>query len=162
MITRRSAAIVVMDEDGKFLLQHRTDDAPTWAGFWGLFGGGLEDGERPKEALVRELREEIGLDVSEARAVGAIRAARDHVIYVFYLQVEMNPGKLRRLRRAQTEGQGLGFFRASDLPRLKNVVPSDMLAVGHANALRISESMKVWAAKGKARRALRELRSRAR
>lgn len=153
---------MVMDEDGRFLLQHRTDDAPTWAGFWGLFGGGLEPGERPKEALVRELQEEIGLDVSGARAVGAIRAAPDHIIYVFYLQVEMSPGRLRRLRRAQTEGQGLGFFRSSDLPLLKNVVPSDMMAVGQANALRVREAAEVWAAKGRARRALRDLRSRAR
>lgn len=48
-------------EDGvpRFFLQKRTADAPTYAGYFGFFGGHLEEGETAAEALVREIQEEL-------------------------------------------------------------------------------------------------------
>lgn len=48
--------------DGGRLLAARRSAPPELAGRWELPGGKVEPGERPEEALVRELREELGVD----------------------------------------------------------------------------------------------------
>lgn len=50
---------------GRILLEKRKDD-----GCWGLPSGWVETGERPDRALVREFREEAGLDVVPERIIG--------------------------------------------------------------------------------------------
>ncbi|NES84061.1 MAG: NUDIX domain-containing protein [Moorea sp. SIO2B7] len=63
-----AVAIAILYQQGRFLLQLR-DDIPgiLYPGHWGLFGGHIESGETPDEALRRELVEEINYSVSEAR-----------------------------------------------------------------------------------------------
>lgn len=43
----------------EFYLQMRALDAPTSPNRWGIFGGGLEEGESPDDAVLRELLEEL-------------------------------------------------------------------------------------------------------
>lgn len=127
---RRSAAAVVMDERGRVLLQHRTADAPTWPGHWGLFGGGIEVGENPKQAVVRELQEEIGLDASCGVYAGVIRESREHIVYVFYVEAGLSRKEVELLRAAQTEGQGLGVFGLYELP--SPIIPCDAIGIGQS------------------------------
>jgi 8-oxo-dGTP diphosphatase len=47
------------------LLCHRSADRKWYPDVWDFPGGHIEDGESPSEALVRELREELGIDVPE-------------------------------------------------------------------------------------------------
>ncbi len=61
----RVAAAVILRPDGGVLLAQRPAGKP-YAGYWEFPGGKLEPGETPRDALVRELREELGLDVKEA------------------------------------------------------------------------------------------------
>ncbi|MFA5594546.1 MAG: NUDIX domain-containing protein, partial [Trueperaceae bacterium] len=58
---RPVAGAVLLHPDGRVLLQHR-DDKPgiESPGKWSLFGGGLDEGEEPAEAMLREIEEEIG------------------------------------------------------------------------------------------------------
>lgn len=57
---------VLLREDGKVLLGDRPMDKP-WPGWWELPGGKIEPGESVIDALRRELREELGIDVTDAR-----------------------------------------------------------------------------------------------
>ena len=59
------AAAVLQKPDGSFLLAQRPPDK-IWAGYWEFPGGKIEPGESPYHALVRELREELGVVVVTA------------------------------------------------------------------------------------------------
>jgi 8-oxo-dGTP diphosphatase len=59
------AACALIDSDGRVLLARRPEGKPM-AGLWEFPGGKLATGETPEEALIRELREELGIDVSAA------------------------------------------------------------------------------------------------
>lgn len=58
---------VLMQPDGSFLLTSRPAGKP-YAGYWEFPGGKLEAGESIEEALSRELNEELGLTMGEAKA----------------------------------------------------------------------------------------------
>jgi len=59
------AAAVLQKPDGRFLLAQRPADK-IWAGYWEFPGGKIESGETPHHALMRELREELGIEVVTA------------------------------------------------------------------------------------------------
>lgn len=59
------SAAVLQRLDGSFLLAQRPPDK-IWAGYWEFPGGKIEPGETPYYALVRELREELGIEVETA------------------------------------------------------------------------------------------------
>lgn len=59
------AAAVLQRPDGSFLLAQRPV-GKIWAGYWEFPGGKLEQGESARDALVRELREELGIEVRTA------------------------------------------------------------------------------------------------
>ena len=59
------AAVAVLRRGRRILLTRRA--YPPFAGTWDLPGGFLEPGERPEQALRRELREELGITVRDAR-----------------------------------------------------------------------------------------------
>jgi ADP-ribose pyrophosphatase YjhB (NUDIX family) len=62
---RPSASAVIFDRRRRILLQQRSD-----GGQWGLPGGSVEIGESVSDAVVREVREETGLEVKPRRLVG--------------------------------------------------------------------------------------------
>ncbi len=60
-----AAVAVLQAQDGSVLLAERPGDKP-WSGWWEFPGGKIEQGETPREALARELQEELGTDVVTA------------------------------------------------------------------------------------------------
>ncbi len=55
------AAVALVDRDGRVLLARRPE-GKAMAGLWEFPGGKVEPGETPEAALIRELREELGID----------------------------------------------------------------------------------------------------
>jgi 8-oxo-dGTP diphosphatase len=58
-------AVALVDADGRVLLAQRPP-GKAMAGLWEFPGGKVQDGEAPEAALIRELKEELGIDVTEA------------------------------------------------------------------------------------------------
>ena len=58
-------AAALVDADGRVLIAQRPEGKQL-AGLWEFPGGKVEPGERPEQALIRELREELGIATKEA------------------------------------------------------------------------------------------------
>ena len=58
-------AVALVDGDGRLLVQQRPE-GKSMAGLWEFPGGKIEPGETPEAALVRELGEELAIDVETA------------------------------------------------------------------------------------------------
>jgi 8-oxo-dGTP diphosphatase len=59
------SAVALVDEDGRVLLQQRPA-GKSMAGLWEFPGGKVEPGETPERALIREMHEELAVDITEA------------------------------------------------------------------------------------------------
>lgn len=72
---------VVLDADGRLLMVQRA--RPPAVGTWSLPGGRVEAGEDDAAAVVREVREETGLDVAVGELVGTVeRSPGAGIVYV--------------------------------------------------------------------------------
>jgi ADP-ribose pyrophosphatase YjhB (NUDIX family) len=69
-----AASAVVVDQDGRILLHRRSDNR-----LWSIPGGAMEVGERIADTVVREVKEETGLEVEPERVVG-IYSNPQHVV----------------------------------------------------------------------------------
>ncbi len=85
------ANAVVLTKDGKLLLQQRPPEWRVGGGQITTFGGGIELGETPLQALVRELKEELGANVLAADVVnlGVLTEAftnHTELVYAYFWQ----------------------------------------------------------------------------
>ena len=63
-IKRASVAFIMAHDTGRFLAQYRASKYENDnVSKWGLFGGEAEDCDTPEQALIRELKEETGLEI---------------------------------------------------------------------------------------------------
>lgn len=67
-------AAALIDREGRVLLQERSAGR-SMAGLWEFPGGKIEPGESPEAALIRELHEELGIDVAAACLAPAVFAS---------------------------------------------------------------------------------------
>jgi len=66
--------LLIENREGKVLLQLRDNNPDIrYPNLWGTFGGQIEDGETPEEAIVRELDEELGYRLSNPEYFGNFR-----------------------------------------------------------------------------------------
>lgn len=80
---RVGAFAVIFDDDGRVLVSRRVD-----SGWFNLPGGGVEPDESATQGLVREVREECGLDVAVGRLVGVYSKPQKHeIVLVFRARV---------------------------------------------------------------------------
>lgn len=94
---REGARVVVFDAEGRVLMIRGHDAFNPASSWWFTVGGGLEEGEEPREGAARELREETGLIIPPEDLVGPVmhrnadfrfmdvRARQDEMFYLGYL-----------------------------------------------------------------------------
>jgi ADP-ribose pyrophosphatase YjhB (NUDIX family) len=71
-----SVTAIVLNSDSALLLVHKTDN-----NLWALPGGGVDLGESVRDAVVREVKEETGLDVEVTDLVGVYTNPRHVIAY---------------------------------------------------------------------------------
>ncbi|MEU3278048.1 (deoxy)nucleoside triphosphate pyrophosphohydrolase [Streptomyces antibioticus] len=90
-MTERIVVVGAALLDGGRLLAARRSAPPDLAGRWELPGGKVEPGERPEAALVRELREELGVDADPVERIPGEWPLRDpYVLHVW--TARLRPG----------------------------------------------------------------------
>lgn len=81
-------AAALVDDERRVLLQQRPAGRPM-AGLWEFPGGKIEPGERPEAALIRELREELGIGTDVASLVPAAFASAElgerHLLLLLFI-----------------------------------------------------------------------------
>ncbi|HLF79259.1 MAG TPA: NUDIX domain-containing protein [Dehalococcoidia bacterium] len=99
------ACLIAVNARGEVLLMQR-DEKPglSFPGHWNLIGGGVEAGETPEQALVRETDEEIGVSLAGYRAFG-IYFWKQYEVHVFVSDLDLPLSAL-----TLGEGQDLRFF----------------------------------------------------
>ncbi len=104
------AACALVDPDGRVLLARRPP-GKSMAGLWEFPGGKVEKGELPEAALIRELREELGIEVSE-RCLAPFTFA-SHTYEAFHLLMPLYICRKWQGEVEALEGQELAWVRAN-------------------------------------------------
>lgn len=124
-------AVALIDADNRILIAQRPEGKQL-AGLWEFPGGKVDPGERPEQALIRELKEELGIDVTEpclAPLTFASHAYDDfHLLMPLYI--------CRRWSGTVTsrEGQKFAWVRANKL-RDYPMPPADLPLIPHLTGL---------------------------
>ena len=105
-------ACALVDADGRVLVAQRPAGKPM-AGLWEFPGGKLHAGEAPEAGLIRELREELGID-TEASCLAPLTFA-SHAYDGFHLLMPLFVCRVWRGQAAPREGQALRWLRPREL-----------------------------------------------
>ena len=120
-------AVALVDADGRVLIARRPA-GKTLAGLWEFPGGKVEAGERPEVALIREMREELTIDVAESCLAPLTFAS--HVYADFHLLMPLYVCRRWKGIVHASEGQELQWakpVRLRDYP----MPPADLPLIPH-------------------------------
>ncbi len=105
-------AVALIDADNRILVAQRPPGKQL-AGFWEFPGGKVDPGERPEAALIRELHEELGIEVKEACLAPLTFAS--HSYEDFHLLMPLYVCRRWEGLATPREGQALRWLRARQL-----------------------------------------------
>ena len=101
-------AVALVDIDGRVLLAQRPE-GKAMAGLWEFPGGKVNEGELPEVALIRELKEELDIDVTESCLAPITFAS--HSYDDFHLLMPVFACRVWKGEVASLEGQALKWVR---------------------------------------------------
>ncbi len=125
------AACALIDADGRVLIAERPA-GKSMAGLWEFPGGKVDPGERPEDALIRELKEELGIVVKEACLAPLTFAS--HTYEDFHLLMPLYVCRRWEGTVAPHEGQRLAWVRPNRLKEYP-MPPADVPLISHLTTL---------------------------
>ena len=116
---KKIAAIIFENDKGEILLYMR-DNKPgiPFPNHWDLFGGHIEEGETPEEALVREVKEEMNYDLKDFKFFRKYEClegdAYPNTKYIYYGRFNEPVEEITML-----EGEYPRYFKREEIPDVK-------------------------------------------
>ena len=135
---RTTTAIIPFPPDKILLIKRRT---MPFSGYWALPGGRVDSGETVEQAIVREVKEETGLDVAVTRKIGEYheRGVQDGVEYDYYPACFLVNVAGGEIKKQESEIEEIKLFSLHEIP--------EVLAFEHAQM--IKDYVNLCEAKGK-------------
>jgi len=125
----------LMNERGEVLMCSRPE-GKEFAGYWEFPGGKIEDGETPRAALCRELKEELGVEIDESdlREVGFVSYpyARFHLVMLFFACRKWTgePIPLENQQTAFVNAREIAMKMPGANGEVKRLPPADEVLIG--------------------------------
>lgn len=116
----KKIAAIILENDKRELLLYLRDNKPgiPFPNHWDLIGGHLEDGETPGEALVREVKEELNIDLKEytfyKKYVCLTGDAYQNIKYIYTGKINLPIDEITLL-----EGVRPQYFSREEIPGVK-------------------------------------------
>jgi 8-oxo-dGTP diphosphatase len=115
--TGKTSTAIIPYPDNKILLIKR--NTRPFVGFWALPGGRMDPGESIDQTVIREVKEETGLDVKIVRVVGEYveKGIREEIDYEYYPTCFVVTPVGGELKKQDSEIQEMKLFSLDKLPK---------------------------------------------
>ena len=115
--TGKTSTAIIPYPDNKILLIKR--NTIPFKGYWALPGGRMDSGENIEQTIVREVKEETGLNVTIVSKVGEYieKGIKDDVEYEYYPTCFMVKPVGGEIKKQDSEIQEIKLFSLSELPK---------------------------------------------
>jgi 8-oxo-dGTP diphosphatase len=116
---KKIAAVILENDKGEFLLYLR-DNKPgiPFPDHWDLIGGHVEEGETPEQALVREVKEELGISLTEYKFYKLFECvegdAYENIKYIYSGRINIPIEEITLY-----EGVRAQYFSREEIPQVK-------------------------------------------
>jgi len=111
--------IAIQNKEGKFLMQKRVASK---GGDWGVTGGHPKHGETPEEGIITEVKEELGIDISNQKITLFNEGCDGRDCYkMYYVNIDLNTEDLNIQKEELTEVKWFG------IDELQNMVDKKIL-----------------------------------
>jgi 8-oxo-dGTP pyrophosphatase MutT (NUDIX family) len=127
-----AVAAIILTPDQRFVMQRRDPLPHIWyPGAWGLFGGGIDPGETEREALLREIKEELDIEVADVTRFTRFQFdfsfAGGTAVSRAFFEVHLDAVQVSQMRLL--EGAALGIMTVDEVLSLAGVVGYDQFAL---------------------------------
>ena len=123
---KKIAAIILENDNGEFLLALRDNKSSIpFPNHWDLIGGHVEKGETPEEALIREVKEELDIDIKDYLFYKTFECLTgdeyENIKYIYTGKINLPIEEITLL-----EGERAQYFSKEEIPDLKfaNIIKS--------------------------------------
>jgi 8-oxo-dGTP diphosphatase len=116
----KKIAAIIFENDNREILLYLRDNNPDipFPDYWDLIGGHLEEGETPEEALVREVKEELNIDLKDYTFYKEYECltgdAYENIKYIYTGRINLTIEEITLL-----EGVRPQFFSREEIPYVK-------------------------------------------
>lgn len=123
-IVKRKSNLIpyrIADNRLEFYLSHRSKNAKQFPDNWSFWGGGIEEGETPEQALTREIQEELNWELTQFKFLGTYYDSMPNEKHVFFTEVSNDFEKRIKI----LESQGGKFFSRDEIEKDAKIISED-------------------------------------